>query len=132
LGYDESNEAVDQALELALVDPVPGVRSAAARALLPRVRLESRRGNAIIEPEMVLRMLGLPSASDRSGASALLAELAKVPRLRQSILEDAFPLLLQMVGAASPGSRGASVEVLETTTGLRHGTDASRWRRLKI
>ena len=132
LGYDEPNQDVDRALELALVDPVPSVRSAAARALLPRVRLAREKDAAIIDPAMVIRMLSLPSTSDRSGASALLAELAKVPKLRRPILDGAFELLLQMVAASSPGSRGASIEVLEAATGLSFGSDVSRWRRLKI
>ena len=70
--------------------------------------------------------------SGRSGASALLAELAQIPALRQPILETAFPVLLQMVAATSPGSRGAAIEVLETTTGLNYGGDTDRWRKLKL
>ncbi len=133
LGFDKDDVAVVEALSLAMLDPEPTVRSAAARAIQPKIqRLLAKGAVEAIPTQHALHMLHLPSTSDRSGASALLAEMIQVPELRQPILNTAFPILVQMVAATAPGNQGKAVEVLEGATGLKYGRDARRWKELSV
>ncbi len=134
LGFDREDALSAEALTWALLDPAPVVRSAAARALLPKVRHAVGRHDDTppISAVPVIHMLSLPSTSDRSGASALLADLALLPSLRGQILSATFPILLQMIEATAPGSRGSAVEVLQAATGLSYGAEPERWKQVKI
>lgn len=127
LSYAAIDETTNNALSLAMLDPDASVRSAAARALVPRVRHASSQGHTLVPVGPVLQMLGLPSASDRSRAATLLVEMAKVPELRQPILSGGLPVLLQMLAASWPTASRQAAAVLEEATGLTYGTDVDRW-----
>ncbi len=131
LGFDASNPLTANALTFALSDPSSNVRSEAARALLPRAQRDAHQGTTLLDAGSILQMLSLPTPADRSGASALLAELAQIPALRKNIRGQAWPTLLQMLAATRPGARAHAIEILERTTGLSHGDDLEKWKRVK-
>jgi hypothetical protein len=129
LGFDQPDASTRAALSLAMRDGAQSVRSEAARALLPRASLPDPTGALPAELDPALLMLSLPSSADRSNASALLAELALQPALRQRILAQSAPTLLQMLDARRPGARSQALEVLQRATGRRDiGPDPQRWR----
>jgi hypothetical protein len=112
LGFDLTDPSTVTALTQALMDPDASVRTGAAHALLPKVRAATRRGEALVDVDVVVRMLKLPSHSDRAGASVLLAEMARLPHLRAAILQLAGPILRQMAAGTNPSTRNFARNLL--------------------
>jgi len=127
LGYDRRDDATADALELALLDPDVNVRQEAATALTPRLHHAATAGASVIAVGPVARLLKLPTATDRTSAAALLAEMALVPSLRPQIRQDAAPVLLQMLRSSRGNVVDQAVMVLERTSGESWGNDAERW-----
>lgn len=112
LGFDLEHPETVQALSSALLDPNPHVRTGAATALLPKVREATLRGENLLQVETVIQMLMLPTHSDRTGASALLLEMARLPHVRRDIRREGRPILEQMAAGSNPATRDAAQKLL--------------------
>jgi len=129
LGFDTNDALASRVLAAALLDPDHQVRSEAAHALVPKLRQARDTGEALIDINSVLRMLQLPSTADRASAIAVISELVHIPSLRKPLLDEAFPVLEQMLHASRPKATQSAIDVLESATGLSYGRDSSRWKR---
>ncbi|MEO1270438.1 MAG: hypothetical protein AAFX99_20315, partial [Myxococcota bacterium] len=128
LGFDTDDAIASRVLAAALLDPNPQVRSEAARALVPKLRKARDTGEALIAIDSVMRLLQLPSTADRTAALSVLNELVHIPALRKPILDQAFPILAQMLQASRPKASQSALQILESATGLNYGRDTRRWK----
>ncbi|MBH25039.1 MAG: hypothetical protein CMH57_11395 [Myxococcales bacterium] len=129
LGFDTDDALASRVLAAALLDPNHQVRSEAAHALVPKLRKARDTGEALIDTGSVLRMLQLPSTADRASAISVINELVHIPSLRKPILDEAFPVLEQMLQASRPKASQSAIQVLESATGLSYGRDSLRWKK---
>lgn len=126
LGYADDPQRVADALAGALGDPESGVRNNALRVL---VMLANREPPVAIPLAPVITALHFPATTDRNKAAYVLLGLAKRPGHRRAILEDAGPVLLDMLALEQPNNRDPAHAILRELSGLDHpAEDLAAWR----
>jgi hypothetical protein len=126
LGNLTDAQWVANALVPAVRDPAEDVRNNAMRVLM---MLAQRKQPVAIPLDPLLAAIRYPGASDRNKAAYVLVGLANRPAYQPRILEDAGPVLLDMLELQQPNNHAPAYEILKKLSGRDFGErDYAAWR----
>lgn len=78
--------------------------------------------------ELIVEALHYPDTTDRNKAAYLVVELAKQDRYRELLIEQAVPVLLEMLKLTQPNNHNPAYEILKTLSGKSYGRrDYTAW-----
>ncbi|MGD1950154.1 MAG: hypothetical protein ACFB14_10975 [Leptolyngbyaceae cyanobacterium] len=83
--------------------------------------------------ESIIEALQYPATTDRNKASWRLLELAKQDRYHQLIIEQAVPVLLEMLKLQQPNNHDPAYATLKVISGEQYGArDYAAWEEWAI
>jgi hypothetical protein len=111
----------------AIYDASESVRNNAMRAMLYMAQADHERDYPL---DSLLAAFDFAATSDRNKAGWTLVELAKSPRYRERIREQAVPVALRLLRLDQPVNHGPAYELLKLISGEAFGDrDYAAWER---
>jgi hypothetical protein len=127
LAHTNDAERLLPLLGRAIYDPSESVRNNAMRAMLYMAQADHERDYPL---DSLLAAFDFAATSDRNKAGWTLVELAKSPRYRERIREQAVPVALRLLRLDQPVNHGPAYELLKLISGEAFGDrDYAAWER---
>jgi hypothetical protein len=127
LAFTNNATSYVQTITPAIRDSSSLVRNNALRVL---VDIAQNHLTVEIPIEAVVQALHYPDTTDRNKAAIVLEVLAKQTRYREVLIEQAVPILLEMLKLEQPNNHKPAYAILTTLSGKQYGErDYAAWER---
>lgn len=127
LAFTDDPASYVKTIAPAIRDSSGFVRNNVLRALIDIAR---EQPDIEIPVELVVEALRYPETTDRNKAAYILVELAKQPKYRQLLMEQAVPILLDMLKLEQPNNHDPAYKILTILSGEQYGErDYAAWER---
>ena len=125
LAFTDDPTSYVQAITPAIKDSSSLVRNNALRVL---IHIAQDYPEVPIPIAQVVEALGYPNTTDRNKAAYILVELAKRAEHRETLIEQAVPILLEMLKLQQPNNHDPAYRILTQLSGQQYGArDYAAW-----